>query len=141
MNDKLKAEILYANTHFQMNSDIQNDWHYLPLIKALVGLSALLHDWGKATALFQEKLNPKNRKSFKGDPIRHEWISLLLLKAFIHSTETSSDTAWLSQLSIGEINEGKLTEGIKKNEPQRNSSIGYDSRGVGKLLQAKKTKF
>lgn len=26
----------------------ENDWHYLPLIKALVAISALLHDWGKA---------------------------------------------------------------------------------------------
>ena len=32
----------------------ENDWHYLPLIKALVAVSALLHDWGKATVLFQQ---------------------------------------------------------------------------------------
>ena len=41
----------------------ENDWHYLPLIKALVAISALLHDWGKATVLFQEKLQPKNKQS------------------------------------------------------------------------------
>jgi len=34
----------------------ENDWNYLPLIKALTALAALFHDWGKATALFQKKL-------------------------------------------------------------------------------------
>lgn len=28
----------------------------MPVIKALVAIAALLHDWGKATALFQSKL-------------------------------------------------------------------------------------
>ncbi|GAC19768.1 type I-F CRISPR-associated helicase Cas3f [Paraglaciecola arctica] len=96
-----------------LNTDIQNDWHYLPLIKALVGLAALLHDWGKATALFQEKLNPTSENGFKGDPIRHEWISLLLLNAFIQATDTSTDEAWLTQLSNGEVNEGALKKLIK----------------------------
>ena len=36
------------------NNKWENDWHYLPAIKALVALSALLHDWGKASALFQK---------------------------------------------------------------------------------------
>lgn len=88
-----------------LNSEIENDWRYLPLIKALVALSALMHDWGKATALFQKKLQPKKVSSFKGDPIRHEWISLLLLHAFVQSTETNTDEAWLSKLSIGDLDE------------------------------------
>ena len=37
-------------------NDWENNWHYLPLIKGLVGLSGLLHDWGKASQLFQEYL-------------------------------------------------------------------------------------
>jgi CRISPR-associated endonuclease/helicase Cas3 len=101
-----------------LNSHIENDWKYLPLIKALTGLAALLHDWGKATSLFQEKLKPNSKNSFKGDPIRHEWISLLLLNAFIQSSSTNkekntintaiSDHEWLTQLSAGNINEAKL---------------------------------
>ena len=31
-----------------INTKWENDWHYLPLIKALTALSALFHDWGKA---------------------------------------------------------------------------------------------
>jgi CRISPR-associated endonuclease/helicase Cas3 len=95
-----------------LNANIESDWHYMPLIKALVGVSALLHDWGKATALFQQKLNPNNKFAFKGDPIRHEWISLLLLKAVIQSAST--DDVWLDQLSRGEINEPSLTLKIKQ---------------------------
>jgi CRISPR-associated endonuclease/helicase Cas3 len=113
-----------------LNSDVENDWRYLPLIKALVGLAALLHDWGKATALFQEKLNPKSKMSFKGDPIRHEWISLLLLNAFVQTTDTSSDEAWLTQLSNGEVNEDTLKQQVKQNELQPLSKLPP----VGKLV-------
>jgi CRISPR-associated endonuclease/helicase Cas3 len=93
-----------------LQSQIENDWHYLPLIKALAGLAALLHDWGKASELFQAKLDPKNREGFKGDPIRHEWISCLLLNALVqqHASSNGSDQAWLQALSQGEINEDEL---------------------------------
>ena len=47
-------------------TQIENDWKYLPLIKALVAMSALLHDWGKASALFQEKLKPSSSNLAKG---------------------------------------------------------------------------
>ena len=74
----------------------ENDWHYLPLIKALVAVSALLHDWGKASALFQNKLNQQIKK---GDPLRHEWISCLLLNALVqHSGDNQKDDAWLNLL-------------------------------------------
>ena len=59
-----------------LNNQWENNWTYLPAIKSLVAISALLHDWGKATALFQKKLK---ENSLKPDPIRHEWISCLLL--------------------------------------------------------------
>ena len=95
-----------------MNSHIENDWTYLPLIKALVAIAALLHDWGKASQLFQEKLNPKNKVGFKGDPIRHEWISCLLLNALIQ-TQTGNnnevdDRGWLEALLNGGIDEAKI---------------------------------
>ncbi len=63
----------------------ENDWNYLPAIKALVAVSALLHDWGKATALFQEKLTKRKSKNI-GDPLRHEWISCLLLNALVQQS-------------------------------------------------------
>ena len=74
----------------------ENDWHYLPLIKALVAIAALLHDWGKASVLFQEKLNKHTKQ---GDPIRHEWVSCLLLNALVqYSANIETDDAWLNML-------------------------------------------
>lgn len=65
-----------------IQSGLENDWAYLPLIKALVAVAALLHDWGKASSLFQKKLTEKNKKTL-GDPLRHEWVSCLLLQALV----------------------------------------------------------
>lgn len=75
-----------------LKEELENDWHYLPLIKVLVALAALFHDFGKSWDHFQSMLvNPKKR-----DPIRHEWISLLLFKAFVAG---KSDEQWLSELA------------------------------------------
>lgn len=93
-----------------LNSDIENDWKYLPLIKSLTGLSALLHDWGKASRLFQEKLRPNSKNKFKGDPLRHEWISVLLLNALVNS---KSDETWLTELAQNGFTETQLKATIK----------------------------
>lgn len=97
----------------------QNKWengrHYLPLIKALVAVSALLHDWGKATVLFQQKLTATNN-TFKGDPLRHEWISCLLLNALVHSSDdSSSDDAWLNLLLNSLWSEDQLKDVVAQN--------------------------
>jgi CRISPR-associated endonuclease/helicase Cas3 len=39
-----------------MNTQWENDWYYLPLIKSLTALAALFHDFGKASDFFQAKL-------------------------------------------------------------------------------------
>jgi len=96
-----------------INSGIENDWRYLPFIKALVAVSALLHDWGKASQLFQNKLDPKIKTPFKGDPIRHEWISCLLLNAVVRinsGEKKSDDQGWLSALASSDINEEKISQ-------------------------------
>ncbi len=104
-----------------LQSQIENDWHYLPLIKALVALSALLHDWGKASELFQKKLQPSKKRVLKGDPIRHEWISCLLLNALVKINQVGdnkTDRPWLEALINGAIDENslkKLTEEQIKN--------------------------
>ncbi len=87
-----------------LNNQWENNWTYLPAIKALVAVAALLHDWGKATALFQAKLKSGIAK---GDPLRHEWISCLLLNALVRHAG-GSDEAWLSLLQSGELDEQGL---------------------------------
>ena len=83
-----------------MNTQWENDWHYLPLIKALASLAALFHDWGKASEFFQNKLK---ESKIIGDPLRHEWISLLFLNLYINNGKEVSDDEWLSRLASGEI--------------------------------------
>jgi CRISPR-associated endonuclease/helicase Cas3 len=88
--------------------DDRYDWKYLPLIRALASLAALLHDWGKASARFQQKLG-KDYKGSQADRLRHEWVSCLLLKAFIQATNSlDTDQAWLSVLEKGDIQEQAL---------------------------------
>ena len=45
-----------------LHNEWENNWAYLPLIKALVSVAALLHDWGKATLLFQQKLQKSSKE-------------------------------------------------------------------------------
>lgn len=87
-----------------LNSEYENNWKYLPLIKTLTALAALLHDWGKASELFQGKLSGKI--SVKGDPIRHEWVSSLLFSAFVKSAGSGEE--WIQKLIDGEFDEGGL---------------------------------
>lgn len=92
----------------------ENDWNYLPVIKALTAISALFHDWGKATVLFQKKLKDSSRK---GDPVRHEWISCLLFVAFVNSYGSQNDDLpWLKVLSEGAQNEATIIVSISQAE-------------------------
>lgn len=98
-----------STTRQQTHRDDTADWHYLPLIQSLTAVAALFHDWGKASARFQEKLSQSYRGK-AGDALRHEWVSCLLLKALISQTDTSSDQGWLSVIAAGEIDEAKLLQ-------------------------------
>ncbi|ART79478.1 type I-F CRISPR-associated helicase Cas3f [Oceanisphaera avium] len=96
-----------------LTNDAEKNWKYLPLIKAFTGLAALLHDWGKATKLFQDKLQPASKASFKGDPLRHEWISSLLIMALVKTgEEPEHDSSWLAPLLNQSINEQQLAAAL-----------------------------
>jgi CRISPR-associated endonuclease/helicase Cas3 len=84
----------------------EEDWKFLPVVEALTVFSALLHDFGKLTKLFQDKLKGKNK--VLSDPLRHEWISLLFLVAIV---DNKTDEEWLESLISDEIhkNISKLT--------------------------------
>lgn len=78
-----------------LRADDENAWHGLPLMTALAALAALLHDLGKATQAFQDKLrNPGQRER---NHYRHEWVSVRLFQAFVGSEAT--DAAWLQRLA------------------------------------------
>ena len=72
----------------------ENAWHHLPLMTALAALAALLHDLGKATQAFQDKL--KNPGLRERNHYRHEWVSVRLFQAFV---EQEDDAGWLQRLA------------------------------------------
>ncbi|UJF25015.1 type I-F CRISPR-associated helicase Cas3f [Suttonella sp. R2A3] len=75
-----------------LHSEWENNWHYISSIQTIATLAALLHDIGKSTLGFQNKLH---EYTGKGDPYRHEWISLKLFEALIKDCDT--DEQWLSR--------------------------------------------
>ena len=94
-----------------INTQWENDWQLLPLIKSLVAIAALFHDWGKASEWFQTKLTSKSQKII-GDPLRHEWISVLFLQAFVNG---ETDELWLARLAKGDFDKQALIERVANN--------------------------
>ncbi|BCG66032.1 MAG: CRISPR-associated endonuclease/helicase Cas3 [Methyloprofundus sp.] len=94
-----------------LNTQWENDWHYLPLIKSLTAIAALFHDWGKSSDFFQARLIGKEKLP-KGDPLRHEWISVLFLNAFVNN---ETDEQWLERLINSKFDVDVLTENVAKN--------------------------
>ncbi|WP_250470196.1 type I-F CRISPR-associated helicase Cas3f [Caballeronia sp. GAFFF2] len=78
-----------------LRADDETTWHRLPLISALSALAALLHDLGKATQAFQDKLRKPG--VHETNHYRHEWVSVRLFQAFVGDTRDDAD--WLSRLS------------------------------------------
>ncbi|HAU1153215.1 TPA: type I-F CRISPR-associated helicase Cas3 [Legionella pneumophila] len=114
----------------QVYRDDLLDWQLLPVIQSLTCLAALLHDWGKANARFQQKL-AKNFRGIQTDRLRHEWVSCLLLKALILSTENPySDRDWLNTLKDGKINEDAIIALLQKS----NEKPLADLPNIAKLI-------
>lgn len=72
----------------------ENHWHHLPAIAALAALAALMHDLGKATQAFQDRLSGK--EAMGRNLYRHEWVSVRLFQAFVGECD---DSGWLQRLS------------------------------------------
>lgn len=68
-----------------LRSENENNWQYGSSIQIMATLAALLHDLGKATVGFQNKL----KQQLLGDPYRHEWISLQLFILMIDGCHTN----------------------------------------------------
>ena len=83
----------------------EGKWGHLPLISALTAMAALWHDMGKASDWFQDKL--KNALVI-GDPLRHEWVSCMILFAFIRSVDAANDEDWMKAMTEGKFDEGKI---------------------------------
>jgi len=71
----------------------ENDWHSAEDIRLLAQLAALLHDLGKASIAFQQRLAGKRTER---NLYRHEWVSLRMFQAFVGSDD---DAGWLRRLA------------------------------------------
>ncbi|WP_440875461.1 type I-F CRISPR-associated helicase Cas3f [Thalassotalea sp. PLHSN55] len=84
----------------------EQGWHLNEVIVLASSIAGLFHDFGKANDLFQQKLIGLTES--KGEPYRHEWVSLRLFEAF---TKCKADHKWLTQLAnVNESGQGKEVE-------------------------------
>ena len=77
----------------------ETGWPFMPLVQALTAVAALMHDLGKASEYFQEKLR---KSSCTADPFRHELISALIIQGMYHYYEEQKLNIW-TELASGEI--------------------------------------
>lgn len=73
-------------------TDEGSNWHTKEQIKLLAQMAALLHDLGKASVAFQQRLRGKRKEK---NLYRHEWVSLRLFLAFVGG---DSDQDWLRRM-------------------------------------------
>ncbi|KQR74511.1 type I-F CRISPR-associated helicase Cas3 [Burkholderia sp. Leaf177] len=85
----------HATAKNVLRANDENTWHSLPTITAMVALAALVHDLGKATQAFQERL--LGRDVQERNHFRHEWVSIRLFQSFVG--ESRDDKSWLSRLA------------------------------------------
>ena len=71
----------------------ENDWHTAQDIRLLAQLAGLLHDLGKASIAFQQRLRGELQER---NLYRHEWVSLRLFQAFVGDCD---DVSWLRRLA------------------------------------------
>lgn len=104
--------------HTEKNIEFEDThWDILPVITALSALAALFHDIGKSNDRFQNKLHESFYQRTVGDPYRHEYISCLLLKAFILSVKAKNDAEWIEALFHKQIDEQAIMSNIKPDVP------------------------
>ncbi|MCF2863042.1 type I-F CRISPR-associated helicase Cas3f [Pseudoalteromonas sp. Cnat2-41] len=98
----------------------EQGWQLNEIILLATSLAGLFHDFGKANTLFQAKLAGKTKQ--KGEPYRHEWVSLRLFEALV---KHKADEVWLTELAMltpskaSELEQFMLTNMCKDNEKQQ----------------------
>lgn len=70
----------------------EDSWQFHHSLQILSVFAALLHDLGKSSVGFQQKLRGHD-SGLKGDPYRHEWVSMRIFQAIVGKAKT--DAEWL----------------------------------------------
>ena len=109
----------------------QNDWHSGELIRLLADMAGLMHDLGKAIQAFQDRLTGKLTGR---NLIRHEWVSLRLLQAFVGSDD---DATWLARLSApGPDDDATWWTRLHKDSPHTPNPSPFSTMARAPLAQA-----
>lgn len=88
-----------------LRKEIENNWFTGEDIKLLSQMAALLHDLGKASIAFQNRLRGKLSEK---NLYRHEWVSLRLFLAFVGKDD---DESWLRRMiSLADQDETAWTQ-------------------------------
>lgn len=122
----------------------ENNWHSLHLINQITALAALLHDLGKASQAFQNRLTPS--APIQKNRYRHEWVSVRLFQAFVG---TDDDAAWLHRLADAAdddtdehaferawMQSGRLLRDGLDNAADTNKPFSVNGAGLPPLAQA-----
>lgn len=97
----------------------ESRWPATEAIALLAAIAGLFHDFGKASALFQEGLKG-NKTKHRYQPFRHEWISVRLFQAFVAE---QTDRQWVASLGILSAKDESLwLERVKKDTQLRSCS-------------------
>lgn len=95
-NDQGRVPTNYTTRNI-LRAEEEVSWKNAYSIQILTALAALLHDIGKSSIGFQNKLLKGRTALPVADPYRHEWISARLFEAMISGCHT--DQAWLERLA------------------------------------------
>ena len=116
----------YTENEISQYSD-NYQWNMISVIQYAAAIAGLFHDFGKATVLFQKKIDA-NQSSERFEPYRHEWISLRLFQAFVGN---KTDKEWLEELSqveqdqLAECFKDGLDGNVYKNHPMKYSNSPF----------------
>lgn len=116
----------YTETNV-LNKYKENDWKYLQATQSLTAISALFHDWGKANDYFQSKLKTGSKEM---DPLRHEFVSLMLLGGFINIEPKT----WKERLIDWDWSEAEIIDAASKFDMENFSEFPLDAQIVAWLI-------
>lgn len=120
----------YTENEISQYSD-NYQWRMMPIIQYAVAIAGMFHDFGKASVLFQKKIDV-SQESERFEPYRHEWLSLRLFQRFVGN---KTDKEWLETLS--QVEQDQATDCFKdglEGSVANNHPLKYENSPFAQLV-------